>query len=265
MEPTVDGDYIIDNYFGFPEAVSGRELIGRGVSQAKKFGAAIERERVLSIHYDDEKAYTVTTDRREISACSIILATGIERRKPEIKNLSAFEGRGVSYCVSCDGYFFKNKRILVVGEGNYAANQACELTHYSPAVRICTMGKPIEMSRDFTVRLRQAGIALVEKRISMLKGEAGLSHVVYDSGEESEVDGLFVAIGDASSVDFARSLGIITNGNFIQVDDEQKTNAPGIFAAGDCTGGFLQISVAVGEGAAAAKSAIDYVKNICRV
>ena len=85
-----------------------------------------------------------------------------------------------------------------------------------------------------------------------------------DTGESLEVDGLFVAVGDASSLDFARTLGMITKGNFIEVDAGQGTNVPGIFAAGDCTGSFLQISVAVGEGARAAKSAIEYVKKICR-
>ncbi len=120
------------------------------------------------------------------------------------------------------------------------------------------------MNADFMKQLDAASIPVMEDKISMLKGGRNLSHVVFDSGEELPVDGVFVAAGEASSVDFAKSLGIIADGNFIRVDHEQKTNAPGIFAAGDCTGNFLQISVAVGEGARAAKSAIDYVKKICR-
>jgi thioredoxin reductase (NADPH) len=263
-EPKVAGNYSIDNYFGFPETITGKELIDRGVIQAKKFGVAIERERVFGIHTGDNDTFVVKTDKREIIACSVILATGIERKAPNIANIAEFEGRGVSYCVSCDGYFFKNKKITVIGEGNYAANQALELLQYSSMVRICTMGKPIAMNPEFIKHIQSAGIPVIEKNISMLKGAARLTHVVFDSGEELETDGLFIAMGDASSVDFARSLGIFTNGNFIQVDNEQKTNMPGIFAAGDCDGGFLQISVAVGEGARAAKSAIDYVKKICR-
>jgi len=263
-EPKVAGNYSIDNYFGFPETITGKDLIERGVEQAKKFGVAIERERVLGIHPGEDGAFAVKTDTRTITACSIILATGIERKMPDIKNLAQFEGRGVSYCVSCDGYFFRNKTILVVGEGNYAANQALELLHYSPAVTICSMGKALTMNSGFMNQVRDAGIPVIENKITLLKGGARLEGVVCESGEELETDGLFVAMGDASSVDFARSLGIFISGNFIQVDNEQKTNMPGIFAAGDCTGGFLQISVAVGEGAGAAKSAIDYVKKICR-
>jgi len=263
-DPKVAGNYSIDNYFGFPETVTGRELIDRGVEQAKKFGAAVERERVLGIHTGEGGSFIVKTDRREIGACAVILATGIERTVPKIQNIADYEGRGVSYCVSCDGFFFKNKKIMVLGEGNYAANQALELLHYSNAVTICSMGKPLAMNPGFVSQINSTGITVLEKKISMLKGEGHLTHVVFESGEELRTDGLFVAAGDASSIDFARSLGIFTNGNFIQVDGEQKTNMPGVFAAGDCTGGFLQISVAVGEGARAAKSAIDYVKKICR-
>jgi thioredoxin reductase (NADPH) len=131
-------------------------------------------------------------------------------------------------------------------------------------VRICTMGKKPAINPDFMKQLDAASVPVMEQKISLLKGGKTLSHAVLDSGDEVPVDGIFVAIGDASSADFAKSLGIITDGNFIQVDREQKTNVPGIFAAGDCTGNFLQISVAVGEGARAAKSAIDYVKKICR-
>lgn len=153
---------------------------------------------------------------------------------------------------------------MVIGEGNYAANQALELMHYSNMVQICSMGKNFDMNAEFMKQITFSGIPLIENNISTLKGDSHLTHVVFNSGEQTEVDGLFVATGDASSVDFARGLGILTNGNFIEVDNQQKTNVPGIFAAGDCVGGFLQISVAVGEGARAAKSAIDYVKNICR-
>jgi len=263
-EPKVAGDYSIDNYFGFPDAISGKELIGRGVSQAKKFGVAIEHERVLGIHFADAGGYNVVTDRRELYACSVILATGIERKKPPIANLAEFEGRGVSYCVSCDGYFFKNKNIMVAGEGNYAANQAIELLGYSPSVRMCTLGRKPAMNEEFAASISKAGIPVIRHTITALRGEARLTGAVLDTGETLDVDGLFVAVGDASSLDFARTLGMITQGNFIEVDAGQRTNVPGIFAAGDCTGSFLQISVAVGEGARAAKSAIEYVKKICR-
>ncbi len=263
-DPKVAGDYAIDNYFGFPETISGKELIERGIEQARRFGTEMECTRALSIHFEDDGTFLVKTESGEIHACAIILATGVSRKKPDIGNLADYEGRGVSYCVSCDGFFFKGKKVMVAGEGVFAANQALELMSYTPHVSVCTLGKKPAISAEFSERLAAAGISVIEKKIKELKGEQGLSQVVFADGGMMDAEGLFIAIGDASSSDFAASLGVLTKGIFIQTDEEQKTNVPGLFAAGDCTGGFLQISVAVGEGAKAARSAIEYVKQICR-
>lgn len=263
-DPKIAGDYDIDNYFGFHETVSGKELIERGVMQAKKFGAELLCDRVLAIHFDETGRYIVKTESDEYRACSLILATGVSRKRPDIPGFEKFDGRGISWCVSCDGFFFRGKRVLVAGEGIYAANQAIELTDYTPDVSICTLGKESSITPEYMNRLRELNIPVIEKGIKELRGDELLSGVVLADGEELNAEGIFVALGDASSTDFARSLGIITEGNFIQVDRDMKTNAPGIFAAGDCTGGFLQIAVAVGEGAVAARSAISYVKEVCR-
>ncbi|HOK93462.1 MAG TPA: NAD(P)/FAD-dependent oxidoreductase [Spirochaetota bacterium] len=263
-DPKIAGDYAIDNYFGFHETISGKELIERGVAQASKFGAEILCDRVLSIHFDDSGKYIVKTERDEYKTCSVILATGVSRKKPDIPDYEKFDGKGISWCVSCDGFFFKDKSVLVAGEGNYAANQAIELTDYTSNVAICTLGKESTISADYRKRLKDLNIPVIEKSISKLIGDDVLKGVRFSDGEELKVDGIFIALGDASSTDFAKSLGIITEGNFIVVDKDMKTNAPGIFAAGDCTGGFLQIAVAVGSGAIAARSAISYVKESCR-
>lgn len=263
-DPKIAGDYDIDNYFGFHETVSGKELIDRGVMQAKRFGADMLCDRVLAIHFDDTGKYIVKTENDEYRTCTVILATGVSRKKPDIPGVDKFDGKGISWCVSCDGFFFRGKKVLVAGEGIYAANQAIELTDYTPEVAICTLGKESTITPEYMKRLRELNIPVIEKSIKELKGDDVLRGVVFNDGEELNAEGIFIALGDASSTDFARSLGIITEGNFIQVDRDMKTNAPGIFAAGDCTGGFLQIAVAVGEGAVAARSAIAYVKETCR-
>ena len=263
-DPKIAGDYDIDNYFGFHETVSGKELIDRGVAQAKRFGAEMLCDRVLAIHFDDTGKYIVKTENDEYRTCSVILATGVSRKKPDIPGVDKFDGKGVSWCVSCDGFFFRGKKVLVAGEGIYAANQAIELTDYTPDVAICTLGKESTITPEYMKRLRELDIPVIEKGIKELKGDDTLKGVVFSDGEQLNAEGIFIALGDASSTDFARSLGVITEGNFIQVDRDMKTNAPGIFAAGDCTGGFLQIAVAVGEGAVAARSAIAYVKETCR-
>jgi thioredoxin reductase (NADPH) len=263
-EPKVSGDYYIDNYFGFPETITGRELIERGKRQAQRFNARMRCDRVLSIYPTKDNGFEIKTETSKITSCSVILSTGVSRIRPSIEDLSEFEGKGVSYCVSCDGFFFRNKQVLVVGEGIFAANQALELTQYTPHVSICTQGQAANMSQSFLDRLEQAEIPLKEKEIQRVAGNEVLRRIIYSDGREEAVDGLFIALGEASSLDFAYSLGLIRNGVFLQVDQDQQTNYPGIFAAGDCVGRFLQISVAVGEGAIAGHSAIKYIKGQCR-
>ncbi len=148
-----------------------------------------------------------------------------------------------------------------MGEGNFAANQALELTQYTPQVTICSQGKELTMNEDFLQRLAENNIVVLEDKVVSLAGENGLEQAVLASGQNLDVEGLFVAMGQASSSDFAYALGVLRNGQFIETDREQRTNVPGVFAAGDCVGRFLQISVAVGEGALAGHAAIAYVKE----
>lgn len=263
-EPKIAGDYDIDNYFGFPETIPGRELIARGIRQASRFGAVIECDRVLAIHFDGSDGYRVKAERGEYAARAVILATGVSRKKPPVPGHERFEGRGVSYCVSCDGFFYRGKPVMVAGEGVYAANQALELLEYTPDVSVCTLGRPSGITEEYRRQLDARGVPVIDSGIASLEGEGALDAVAFADGTRREVKGLFIAMGDASSVDFARTLGVFTEGGFVQVDREMKTNAPGLFAAGDCIGGFLQISVAVGEGAIAARSAIEYVRALKR-
>jgi len=258
--PKVAGEYVIDNYFGFPEPILGKDLIARGIRQAEKFGATIKCEKVVAIH-QQEKFFEVKTTANLYSSQTIILATGVSRIRPGIKNLKEYEGKGVSYCVSCDGYFFKNQKVMVVGEGAFAANQALELLEYTPFVSLCTQGKDLNIPENFLEKLKKHNIEILQEKIESLEGKETLEKVTFSNGQSQEVAGLFIAMGEASSLDFAYSLGLITKGNFIEADCEQKTNIPGVFAAGDCVGRFLQISVAVGEGAIAGKSALTYLKN----
>ncbi len=259
--PKIAGDYDIDNYFGFTETITGKELIERGRAQAARFGAEIRCDRVLGIHQTESGSFLAKTENEEIEAAALILATGVSRIRPGISNLSEYEGKGVSYCVSCDGFFVRGKQVVVVGEGNFAANQALELLQYTPNVSVCTQGKKSAMNGEFRNRLKEHGIDVIQDSITSLAGADGLEKAILESGRELPVQGLFVAMGEASSNDFAYSLGLIRNAQFIDTDRDQRTNIPGVFAAGDCVGRFLQISVAVGEGALAGRGAISHVKE----
>ncbi|WP_027185309.1 NAD(P)/FAD-dependent oxidoreductase [Desulfovibrio inopinatus] len=261
-QPKVAGDYDIDNYFGFDETISGRDLIARGVRQASRFGATLECERVLTVHHADSgEGFHIKTVDREIECQALIIAAGVSRLRPGVRNLDDYEGKGVSYCVSCDGFFYRNRPVAVLGEGFFAANQALELLNYTPNVRLFTQGKTPTFSQEFSDRLEKAGIVVSQEKIDVLEGEPALSAVVLESGESIPLDGLFIAMGEASALDFANTLGLTRRGVFIDAESDQTTNIPGVFAAGDCVGRFLQISVAVGEGALAGRSAINYLKK----
>lgn len=260
-EPKIAGNYDIDNYFGFPETISGLDLITRGMRQAERFGAQLACQRVLAVHMAEDGSFLCKTDKAEYAAEAVIIAAGVTRVRPGIDNIADYEGKGVSYCVSCDGFFYRGRTVVVVGEGNYAANQALELTNFTSDVAVYTQGKTPAMGNGFAEKLAAAGIALSTARIVHLSGQPALAAATLEDGTEIPADGLFVAMGQASALDFAKTLGVTTKGAFIEADHEQKTNVPGVFAAGDCVGHFMQISVAVGEGAKAGRAAIAHIKE----
>jgi thioredoxin reductase (NADPH) len=259
-EPKIAGNYDIDNYFGFPETVTGRDLMERGRRQAERFGARVLCRKALAVHMTEDDDFDCVTDQGEYRAKALVIAAGVNRVRPGIEGIADYEGKGVSYCVSCDGFFYRGRPVVVVGEGNYAANQALELTNFTKDITVYTQGKTPEMGDGFAARLAEAGIGVSTAKIERLVGDPGLTGAVLASGGNIACEGLFVAMGQASALDFAKTLGVTARGAFLEADHDQKTNVPGVFAAGDCVGHFMQISVAVGEGAKAGRGAIAHIK-----
>ncbi|MBU1001304.1 MAG: NAD(P)/FAD-dependent oxidoreductase [Proteobacteria bacterium] len=263
LKPKIDGDYAIDNYFGFENTIQASDLMEAGRKQALRFGTRIETERVLTIHMEEDMTYKVKTESGHIKACAIIIAAGVSKTRSGIKNEDDYDGKGVSHCVSCDGFFYRGRQVVALGEGVYAANQALELTSYTDKVALCTQGKKPEFGDEMRAKLDAAGIPVIEKKIETLEGANGLDRVRFEDGETFDTEGLFIALGEAGSTDFAYTLGLERNGHYLVANEKQETNLPGIYAAGDCVGRFLQIGVAVGEGSIAARQAIKYVKDKC--
>lgn len=248
----------IDNYFGFAGTVSGEMLLTEGERQAKRLGAEITEEEVISIEKDD--FFKVSTASGVYTCKAVLLATGQPLKAIRIENLVRFEGKGVSYCSTCDGFFYNNKKVGVLGHKDYALHEALELLTFTRAVTIYTDGKQPDFSAGSA---EQAGRFKVDTRpVSKLDGEEFLQRIYFADGASEEIDGIFVAGESASSVDFARKLGVFADGNAVVTDGKQQTNLKGIFAAGDCTGGLKQVSVAVGQGAVAGKSMAEYVKSL---
>ena len=246
----------IENYYGFENPVSGEQLINAGIAQAKRLGVEIINGEAVSIGYDG-KFIVKTVINGEYKAESLILATGTNRIVPKIDGIDIYEGKGVSYCAVCDGFFYRGKDVAVLGGGEYALSEAMELLPIAKSVTIITDGA------ELTAKIPD-NINVVTKKIDKFAGADFIEGILFKDGEYLAVSGVFVALGIAGSADFAKKLGAETNGRNIAVDEKMAATIPGLYAAGDCTGGMFQIAKAVYEGARAGTEAVKYLKNISR-
>lgn len=243
----------IENYYGFEEPIEGAELIQRGINQATRLGVVVKTEEVLSIVLTENNLFSVNTQKKEYNSRFVILATGSNRNVPNIKGIKEFEGKGVSYCAICDAFFYQQKKVAVLGNGNYAMKEISDLLPVTGQITLLTNGRPAIEKRS--------QIKIIEKPIQTIEGNQKLERIRFQDDSKIEIDGLFIAEGTASSTDFARKLGAFLEGNNIQVDEQMQTNIPGLYAAGDCTGGILQISKATYDGTKAAFSIIKKLKK----
>lgn len=254
----------IENYYGLEQPLSGKELYERGISQAEALGVRILDAEVLGISGFD--TFTVKTTAGDFDTVSVILATGGKRSAPKIPGLKEFEGRGVSYCAVCDAFFYRGKEVAVVGNGEFALHEAEELRNVTQDVTIYTDGREPEFSREHPIAVNTMKIQAIEgdDKVSGLLMQSDTAAQDAEAPENSfyPADGVFVALGTAGSTEIARQMGAeITDKGNIKTDEEMATTIPGLFAAGDCTGGLLQVSKAVYEGSMAAISAGKYVRH----
>ncbi|MDR2817783.1 MAG: FAD-dependent oxidoreductase [Oscillospiraceae bacterium] len=246
----------IENYYGFAEPVSGKELFDNGLRQAERLGCKVVEEEVVSISSCGKQFKIITSSSNgEVEADAVILATGKQRAKVDIKGVLEFEGRGVSYCAICDAFFFRGKSVVVVGDGAYAVAEAGELLNVGCDVTILTNGSESEV-------IKSSGIKFITKKIEIITGRERVERVVFEGGKEFETAGIFVATGVASSTDLARKLGVLIEGDRILVNENGEANLLGIFAAGDCVNKLCQVSLAVASGTIAGLSAIKYVRAL---
>ena len=242
----------IDNYYGI--AASGAKLYAAGLEQARELGVTIMQDEVLSVEYTDSFSLSLKQGAGPLTTQALVLATGTKNVTLNLPGLVQLEGKGISYCAVCDGFFFRKKNIAVLGSGAYALHEAEYLRHIAASVTILTNGASGEMAQS-------AGFAVKTEKLLQLNGDMKLNSISFADGSELAVDGLFIAMGTADSTDIARKLGAQINGRFIKIDANGKTNIPGLFAAGDCTGGLLQVAKAVHEGARAGLAALNFIRN----
>lgn len=242
----------IQNYYGFAQPVTGYDLEQAGIEGAKNIGVTFVDAEVVGISFEEK--LVVSTTEENYPADSVIIATGSPRNTPKIPGIAEFEGKGVSYCAVCDAFFYKNKNVVILGAGEYALHEAAALLPVAASVSLATNGVPL-------TTVFPTEITVYTQKIAAVTGAERVEKLIFDDGSELATDGIFIAHGVAGSAELARKIGAMTENNRIVIDENMATNIPGLYAAGDCTGGLLQISKAVYEGAKAGTEAVKALRR----
>ena len=243
---------LIQNYYGFAEPISGAELERRGIEGAKALGVQFVTTEAVGLTYMDK--LTVETLAGDFPADAVILATGASRAAPHIPGLAGLEGHGISYCATCDAFFYRGKDVAVLGSGEYALHEVQALLPVVKSVTLLTNGSPLTASFP-------PEVTVCPEKVNAILGEERVSGVELSGGKTVALSGVFVALGVAGSTALARKLGAEVDGNRILVDEHMQTTLPGLYAAGDCTGGLLQVAKAVYEGALAGTEAAKALRK----
>lgn len=238
----------IENYYGFAGGVSAKKLVEEGISQAKELGVKFINDEVCGIEFAAD-GFEVKTTSASLPAGALIIACGTSRNVPPIEGIDKFEGRGVSYCAICDGFFFRGKKIAVVGSAAYAKSEYEVLKNIVEDVTILTNGEKPQFDLPCDTR-----------KILRFEGENAIDLVAFEDGTKEHYDGVFIACGSAGAFELSKKLGLETKNNKIVTDETRATNVPGIFAAGDCIAGLQQVAKAVCDGMIAGTQTLKFLK-----
>ena len=258
----------MENYPGF-ERISGLELIEKMKGQAIKNCDLHEMEEVVEIVQNDEDyRFTVTTNKDQYQSKTIILATGSSHRQLNAKGEEEFKGKGVSYCATCDGFFFAGRDIIMVGGGNSALQEALYLKNLGANVTLVHRRDEFRAQKHLQNLIKEAGInTILNATVEEIKGEMLVESVILKdtkTGELNEVptNGVFISVGYIPHTELAIKLGVnLDESGHIIIDKDQKTNIDYVYAIGDVCVGLKQWVVACGEGAVAATSAFQDLKE----
>jgi len=255
--------HVVENYPGIT-SVSGSQLMEMFRDHINSLNIPYISDEIQSIEKVDNY-FVLTSYFQKFKTYTICIATGSERRKLGIPGEEEFVGRGVSYCATCDGPFFKEKVVCVIGGSDSAAKEALFLAQNAKKVYIIYRGSEIRAEPINKKRVYEnKKIEIIYKTsIVEIKGDKSVKSVIFDNGKKLELDGVFIEIGSDPASKLAEKIGIKTTEKYeIKINRKSETNVPGIFAAGDVADApFKQAITGVAEGVIAAYSAFDYLKN----
>ena len=263
----------VENYPGFPEGILGPELMDRMQQQAERFGAVIEHDEVESVTREDDGTFTLATAMGEtVQARTLIVATGSQVRKLGVPGEEEFSGHGVSYCATCDGFFFKDKPIVVIGGGDSAMEEADFLSRYASELTLIHRRDSFRASQVMVDRVKanEKITTVMNTVVSSINGDdSGVKSLTLTNtatGETSELpaSGVFIAIGHTPSTGFLGGLlDLDAQGYVLTQGASTRTSVPGVFAAGDVTDPVYQQAVsAAGMGCRAALDAQAYLSAL---
>ncbi len=256
---------IVENYPGFTQ-VGGKTLVDIMVNHALEYVQIFQGEKVVDIK--PGTPHEVVTTRRRFLTKTILLATGANHRKLGVPGETRLSGRGVSYCATCDGPLFRDKKVIMIGGGNSAVTEALHLYHMGVAVTLVHRRDKLRAQEFLVKNFEEAGIPVLwNTEVKEILGDERVSAVELVNNQTQEtstlpVDGVFLSIGYTPAVALAKKVGVeLTEEGYIARDAKHRTNVPGIYAAGDVEGGYKQIVTATGMGAEAAMTIFEDIIN----
>lgn len=249
----------IENYVGF-ESISGAELMEKMKAHASKYAEMKLYEEITRIEKTDDGFQLTTAEDTVFHVGAVLLTVGTEHRKLQCEGIRQFEGRGVSYCATCDGFFFKEKNVGVVGGGNSALIEAIYLKQIGcNNVYLIHRRDSLRAEEAYEEDAKKAGVEfLLDSIVDKVEGDETLSSIKVKNmktgtSRDLDVDGLFISIGVVPQNELAKDLGVhLDEQGYIKVDSQMRTNVKGVYAAGDITGGLRQVITAAAQGAVAA-------------
>jgi thioredoxin reductase (NADPH) len=252
----------IENYCCM-ERTAGEDLLQQGIQQAEAAGTSFMHEDVLKVSQEDQWLVVQNESGEDLRCRAVILAMGISRNKLRVPGEKELLGRGVSYCVDCDGGFFRGEPVTVVGNESAAASGALTMTFYASQVHlVCDQ---LEISEALAYQLSESEITIHEARkVTEITGQEQVEGVLLDNGSRLDVKGVFIELGAKGAIELASELGVAMDTDspqFIATDKKQRTNIAGVLAAGDICGLPWQLAKAVGEGCVAGLEAAAYAKQ----
>jgi thioredoxin reductase (NADPH) len=259
---------VIENYPGFPQGINGDELSRLMEEQAKRFGLEVVSQEVVEVKLEGERKL-VKTDESTYLCEALIICTGTEYRKLGIPGEKEFTGKGVSYCATCDGAFFKDSQIVVVGGGDSALTEALFLTKFAKELTIIHRRDALRGTKIYQERvLSNPKIKMLwNSVVQKIKGDSIVRSIVIKNVKTGEIDefnteGVFLFVGVSPRTQFLKNLITFDEAGYIVTDENCETSIKGIFAAGDCRKKLLrQVATAVGDGATAAFATEKYLEE----